>query len=42
VRSDKVFIPTSNFIFEKDDLIVLLAKREHLKEIENIFSVSSI
>ena len=42
VRKGKVAIPRSNYIFEKDDLIVFLAKREHLKEVENIFSVSSI
>ena len=42
VRKGKVIIPRSNYIFEKDDLIVFLAKREHLKEVENIFSVSSI
>ena len=42
VRKDKVIIPRSNFIFEKDDLVVFLAKREQLKEVENIFSVSSI
>jgi trk system potassium uptake protein len=42
VRNDQVIIPRSDFIFEKDDLIVFLAKREQLKEVENIFSVSSI
>ena len=42
VRKNKVIIPRSNFSFEKNDLIVCLAKREHLKEIEEIFSVSSI
>ena len=42
VRKDKVIIPGSDFIFEKDDLIVFLAKREHLKEVENIFAVTSI
>ena len=42
VRKDKVIIPNSNFIFEKDDLAVFLAKREQLKEVEDIFSVSSI
>ena len=40
VRKDQVIIPRSNFIFEKDDLVVFLAKREQLKEVENIFSVS--
>ena len=42
VRKDQVIIPRSNFIFEKDDLVVFLAKREQLKEVESIFSVSSI
>ncbi len=41
-RKEKVIIPRSDFIFEKDDLVVFLAKREHLKEVEEIFSVSSI
>ena len=36
-----VIIPRSNFIFEKDDLVVFLAKREQLKD-ENIFSLGSI
>ncbi len=42
VRKENVIIPRSNFIFEKDDLVVFLAKREQLKEIESIFSVTSI
>ena len=28
--------------FTKDDLVVFLAKREHLKEVESIFAVDSI
>jgi len=42
IRKDKVIIPKSNFIFEKNDLVVFLAKREELKAVENIFSVGSI
>ncbi len=42
VRKDQVIIPKSNFIFDKDDLVVLLSKREQLKEVESIFSISSI
>lgn len=42
LRKDKIVIPRSDFIFEKDDLVVFLAKREHLNEVENIFRVSSI
>ena len=30
------------FVFEKNDLIICLAKREHLKDVESIFSISSI
>ena len=42
LRKEQVIIPRSNFIFEKDDLVVFLAKREELKAVENIFSVGSI
>ena len=42
VRKNKVIIPRSNFIFEKDDLVIFLAKREQLKAVEGIFSVGSI
>ncbi|RPG94911.1 MAG: Trk system potassium transporter TrkA [Candidatus Pelagibacter sp. TMED263] len=42
VRKDQVIIPRSNFIFEKDDLVVFLAKREQLQEVESIFSLSSV
>ena len=39
VRGKQVIIPGGDFIFEKDDLVVLLASRDQLKEIENIFSI---
>ncbi len=39
VRGKEVIIPRSDFIFEKDDLVILLAKRDQLKEIEDIFSI---
>ena len=42
LRAGKVIIPKSDFIFEKDDLVVFLAKRELLKEVESIFRISSI
>ena len=42
IRKDKVIIPRSNFIFEKNDSVVFLAKREELKAVENIFSVGAI
>ena len=39
VRGKQVLIPRSNFVFEKDDLIVLLVSRDQLQEVENIFSI---
>ena len=39
VRGKQVIIPRGDFVFEKDDLVVLLASRDQLKEIENIFSI---
>ncbi len=42
VRKEKVIIPKSDFVFDKGDLVVFLSKREHLKEVESIFSISSI
>jgi trk system potassium uptake protein TrkA len=42
LRDKKVIIPRSDFIFEKDDLVVFLAKRELLQEVESIFRLSSI
>ena len=42
LRAGKVIIPRSDFVFEKDDLVVFLAKRELLKEVESIFRISSI
>jgi trk system potassium uptake protein TrkA len=42
LRAKKIIIPRSDFVFEKDDLVVFLAKRELLKEVENIFRISSI
>jgi len=41
VRGKKVMMPKSNFIFEKDDVVVLLSKRDQLKEVENIFRITS-
>jgi len=42
LRAEKVIIPRSDFIFEKDDVVVFLAKRELLQEVESIFRLSSI
>jgi trk system potassium uptake protein TrkA len=42
LRGDKVLIPRSNFVFQKDDRVVFLAKKESISVVENIFRISSI
>ena len=41
VRKDKVMMPSSKFIFEKDDIVIVLSKREQLKDVEDIFRITS-
>ena len=42
LREDKVIIPRSNFVFQKDDRVVFLAKKDSISVMENIFRISSI
>ncbi len=42
LRDDQVIIPRSNFIFKKNDSVVLLAKKDQLQTVESMFSLSSI
>ncbi len=42
LRKNEVIIPRSNFIFKKDDTVVLLAKRDLLPVVENMFRISSV
>ena len=42
LRGDEVIIPRSNFIFKKQDTVVLLAKKDFLHVVENMFRISSI
>ncbi len=42
LRGEDIIIPRSNFIFQKDDIVVFLAKRDQLPTVENIFRISSI
>ena len=41
VRKNKVMMPSSKLIFEKDDIVVVLSKREQLKDVEDIFRITS-
>jgi len=42
LRGDEVIIPRSNFVFKKQDIVVLLAKKDFLHVVENMFRLSSI
>ena len=42
LREEKVIIPRSNFIFQKEDKVVFLAKKDSISVVENIFRISSI
>ena len=42
LRGEDVIIPRSNFIFTKEDIVVLLAKKDFLHIVENMFRISSI
>ncbi len=42
LRENKVLIPRSNFIFQKEDKVVFLAKKDSISVVENIFRISSI
>ena len=42
LRDEKVIIPRSNFIFQKEDKVVFLAKKDSISVVENIFRISSI
>ena len=42
LRGEDVVIPRSNFIFKKEDIVILLAKKDFLNVVENMFRISSI
>jgi trk system potassium uptake protein TrkA len=42
LRGQEVIIPKSNFIFKKEDVVVLLAQKNFLNIVENMFRISSI
>ncbi len=42
LRDGKFILPSSKYVFQKDDTVVLLAKRDQLPLVENLFRISSI
>ena len=42
LRKDEIIIPRSSFVFQKEDIVVFLAKRDQLPIVENLFRISSV
>jgi|TARA_B110000261_G_scaffold65048_1_gene76310 trk system potassium uptake protein TrkA len=42
LRGEEVIIPRSNFVFKKEDVVVLLARKDFLHVVENMFRLSSV
>ena len=42
IRGNEIIIPSSNYVFKKNDTIILLSKRDQLPTVENMFRISSI
>ena len=42
LRNNEIIIPSSNFVFQKNDTVVFLSKRDQLQLVENMFRISSI
>ena len=40
LRKEEIIIPRSNFIFQKDDSVVFIAKNDSIPTVENIFRLS--
>ncbi len=42
LRGEEFIKPTSNYVFQKNDIVVLLSKRDQLPTVENLFRISSV
>tara|TARA_B100001123_G_C15288908_1_gene1016705 strand:- start:545 stop:1918 length:1374 start_codon:yes stop_codon:yes gene_type:complete len=42
LRENNIIIPRSDFVFQKKDIVVFLAKKDQLTIVENMFRISSI
>ncbi len=42
LRGDDIIIPRSNFIFQKNDTVVFMAKNDQIPVVENMFRISAI
>ena len=42
LRKNEIIIPRSNFIFQKEDVVVILSKRDQLPLVESMFRLSPV
>ena len=42
IRDNKIILPSSSYIFKKNDTVILLAKKDQLPVVENMFRISSV
>ena len=42
LRKNEIIIPRSNYIFQNDDIVVLITKKDQLPIVENLFRLSSV
>ena len=42
IRGEEIILPSSNYVFQKKDIVILLSKRNQLPTVENMFRISSI
>ena len=42
LRKDEIIIPRSNFVFQKKDIVVFLAKKDQIQLVENLFRLSAV
>jgi len=42
LRGKEIITPTSDYVFQKNDTVILLSKRDQLPTVENMFRISSV
>ena len=42
LRNNEIIIPRSNFVFQKEDTVVFLAKKDQIQLVENLFRLSAV
>ena len=42
IRGEEIILPSSKYVFQNKDIVILLSKRDQLPTVENMFRISSI